>query len=69
MRGSPQHRQIYIRYKLRDDHLEQASCGHNRAVLELFEDRFSAEEIEALAEMLARLPGALDESLACPTDV
>ena len=49
--------------------LEQASCGHNRAVLELFEDRFSAEEIEALAEMLARLPGALDESLACPTDV
>ena len=49
--------------------LERASCGHNRAVLELFEQRFSAEEIEALAEMLARLPGALDESLACPTDV
>lgn len=49
--------------------LERASCGHNRAVLELFEERFSAEEIEALVGLLARLPGALDEQLACPTDV
>lgn len=49
--------------------LQQASCGHNRAVLELFEERFSAAEIETLLELLARLPGALDESLACPTDV
>jgi DNA-binding MarR family transcriptional regulator len=48
--------------------LEQASCGHNQSVLTLFEERFSAEEIEALASMLARLPGALDENLACPTD-
>jgi len=49
--------------------LEQASCGHNRSILELFEERFSPEEIEALATLLARLPGALDEDLACPTDV
>jgi DNA-binding MarR family transcriptional regulator len=49
--------------------LEHASCGHNRAVLELFEERFSAEEIETLAGLLVRLPGALDENLACPTDV
>ena len=49
--------------------LEQASCGHNRSILSLFEERFSPDEIEALAELLARLPGALDEDLACPTDV
>ncbi len=38
--------------------LEQASCSHIAAIRALFEDRFSATEIEALAELLGRLPGA-----------
>jgi DNA-binding MarR family transcriptional regulator len=48
--------------------LEQASCGHTGSIRSLFEERFDAEEIELLAELLGKLPGALDEARACPTD-
>jgi DNA-binding MarR family transcriptional regulator len=38
--------------------LEDASCSHIAAIRALFEERFSQKEIEALAELLGRLPGA-----------
>jgi DNA-binding MarR family transcriptional regulator len=38
--------------------LEQASCSHVRAIEALFEDRYSADELASLAELLGRLPGA-----------
>jgi DNA-binding MarR family transcriptional regulator len=38
--------------------LKEASCSHVAAIRELFEDRFSAEELRTLAELLGRLPGA-----------
>jgi DNA-binding MarR family transcriptional regulator len=40
--------------------LEQASSGHVAAIRELFEQRFAARELEALADLLRRLPGAAD---------
>lgn len=46
--------------------LEQASCGHTGSIRTLFEERFDAAEIEQLAELLGKLPGALDEDEACP---
>lgn len=46
--------------------LEQASCGHTGSIRSLFEERLGAEEIDQLAELLGRLPGALDEGEACP---
>jgi DNA-binding MarR family transcriptional regulator len=48
--------------------LEQASCGHTGSIRSLFEQHFSDDEIETLAELLGKLPGALDEDQACPTD-
>lgn len=47
--------------------LEQASCGHTGSIRGLFEEHFDEEEIETLAELLGKLPGALDEDQACPT--
>ena len=38
--------------------LNDASCSHVAAIRELFEERFSAEELRTLAELLGRLPGA-----------
>ena len=38
--------------------LQDASCSHVAAIRELFEERFSAEELRTLAELLGRLPGA-----------
>jgi DNA-binding MarR family transcriptional regulator len=38
--------------------LESASESHVKAVRALFEERFSEEELEQLAELLGRLPGA-----------
>lgn len=38
--------------------LAAASCSHVAAIRELFEDRFSADELRTLAELLGRLPGA-----------
>ena len=38
--------------------LEVASCGHIASIRELFEGRYSDEELATLAELLRRLPGA-----------
>jgi DNA-binding MarR family transcriptional regulator len=38
--------------------LAEASCSHVHAIRELFEDRFSDDELETLARLLGRLPGA-----------
>jgi DNA-binding MarR family transcriptional regulator len=48
--------------------LEHASCGHTGSVRSILEERLSGDEIEQLAELLAKLPGALDESQPCSTD-
>jgi len=36
--------------------LEAASCSHEGSVRALFEERYSAEELETLASLLGRLP-------------
>ncbi|HEX2071229.1 MAG TPA: MarR family transcriptional regulator [Thermoleophilaceae bacterium] len=46
--------------------LEQASCGHTGSVRALFEEHLDDSEIEQLAELLGKLPGALDEGQSCP---
>ena len=46
--------------------LDQASCGHTGSIRTLFEEHLDADEIAQLAELLGRLPGALDEGEACP---
>jgi DNA-binding MarR family transcriptional regulator len=38
--------------------LEEAGCSHVGAVRDLFEDRYTPEELETLAALLLRLPGA-----------
>jgi len=38
--------------------LEQASCSHVASVRDLFEGRYTAEELTTLADLLRRLPGA-----------
>lgn len=43
------------------ERLAHASCAHVAAVEALFAERYSAEELETLAELLGRLPGA-----SCP---
>ncbi|HEX2161198.1 MAG TPA: MarR family transcriptional regulator [Thermoleophilaceae bacterium] len=48
--------------------LEQASCGHTGSVRSLFEEHLGDDEIEQLAELLGKLPGALDEGEVCPRD-
>ena len=45
--------------------LAQASCGHEGSVRELFEEALAPEEIEALADLLGKLPGANTEDVAC----
>jgi DNA-binding MarR family transcriptional regulator len=47
------------------DRLEQASCSHVAAVRELFEGRFTDDELETLAELLGRLPGAGGDASEC----
>lgn len=42
------------------DKLEAASESHLAEVRALFDDRFGPEELEQLAELLGRLPGAQD---------
>ena len=44
--------------------LERAQCSHVAAICELFEKRFSPEELATLTRLLTRLPGA---ALACET--
>ncbi|HEY6056269.1 MAG TPA: MarR family transcriptional regulator [Gaiellaceae bacterium] len=38
--------------------LAEASCSHVAAIRALFEERYTPEELETLASLLARLPGA-----------
>ncbi len=38
--------------------LKDASCSHVAAIRELFEARYSTTELETLADLLGRLPGA-----------
>ena len=38
------------------ERLESASCSHVGSVRALFEERYTEEEIETLAELLGRLP-------------
>ena len=45
--------------------LERASRSHLTEVRSLFEDRFSAEELGALAALLGRLPGGGGDGEAC----
>jgi DNA-binding MarR family transcriptional regulator len=40
------------------ERLERASCSHVGSVRALFEERFTADELETLADLLGRLPGA-----------
>ena len=46
--------------------LEAASCGHVGSIRTLFEDRFTAEEIDALSELLGRFPGVAGTDDSCP---
>lgn len=46
--------------------LEESSCSHVAAIEELFGERFSREEIETLAELLGRLPGAAEGQSCTP---
>jgi DNA-binding MarR family transcriptional regulator len=39
------------------ERLDRASCSHTGSVRALFEDRYTAEELETLAALLSRLPG------------
>jgi DNA-binding MarR family transcriptional regulator len=48
--------------------LEAASCGHVASVRALFEARYSDEELEKLAELLGRLPGAAGPAERCTTE-
>jgi DNA-binding MarR family transcriptional regulator len=45
--------------------LEEASGSHLTAVAELFEERFSAEELATLAELLGRFPGSAGDGSDC----
>jgi hypothetical protein len=45
--------------------LEEASCDHVSEVRALFGDRFSADELTTLAELLGRLPGAIGDGGDC----
>lgn len=40
--------------------LQDASCGHVAAIREVFEHRFTPDDLTTLAELLGRLPGADD---------
>ena len=46
--------------------LREASCSHVASIRALFEERYSAREIETLIELLGRLPGAGGEASCTP---
>ncbi len=48
--------------------LEQASCGHSGSLRTVFHDSLDGDELETLAELLGKLPGALDEDTSCSTE-
>ena len=45
--------------------LVEASCGHEGSVQALFEERFTNEELEVLAEALGKFPGVADGDDRC----
>jgi DNA-binding MarR family transcriptional regulator len=45
--------------------IQEASCSHVAAIKALFEERYSPAEIETLAELLGRLPGAGGDAPSC----
>jgi DNA-binding MarR family transcriptional regulator len=45
--------------------LEAASCGHVGSVRALLEEHLTAGEIDQLAELLGKLPGATDAEGSC----
>jgi DNA-binding MarR family transcriptional regulator len=45
--------------------LDAASCGHVASIRALFEEHFTADEIEALAETLDKLPAVADGDESC----
>jgi DNA-binding MarR family transcriptional regulator len=47
------------------ERLQAASCAHVGSVRALFEEHLCEEEIEELAAILGKLPGALDADDAC----
>jgi DNA-binding MarR family transcriptional regulator len=47
--------------------LAEASCGHMASIRTLFEEFLSPDEIEALGDMLAKLPGVAHGDDACST--
>ena len=47
------------------ERLESAGRTHVAQVREIFEERFSAEELDTLVELLGRLPGAAGSGESC----
>jgi len=45
--------------------LHESSCAHVAAVMELFGQRFSDDDLVTLAELLGRLPGAAGDGSEC----
>ena len=59
-------REHALAWKLSEsDRLEEASCSHVAAVSQLFGERFDDDELESLASLLGRLPGADGDPEAC----
>jgi DNA-binding MarR family transcriptional regulator len=50
------------------ERLQAASRSHVAQVRSLFEERFSSEELETLAELLGRLPGGTGDGASCTPD-
>jgi DNA-binding MarR family transcriptional regulator len=48
--------------------LEAASCAHVGSVRALFEEQFTAQEVEVLAALLGKLPGGTHGDEACTPD-
>ena len=47
------------------DKLEAASSAHTASIRALFEEHFTAEELDAVAEILGKLPGVTDGDDSC----
>ena len=47
------------------DKLGAASCGHVASIRALFEEHFAENEIDAIAEMLGKLPGVAEGDDSC----
>ena len=50
------------------ERLEAAASGHSAVMADQIGSRLDSEELEALASLLARLPGAADDGAACLPD-